>query len=107
MTGSSIYILILSFPLLYLAFLFSQKLGKIDIFPLVPIDLQAHVAAIAICSRSWSLLRGSWTIQAFWEMQSSTRTKSRLAAHPVSNKPGFAVHLPIATGATACVQVSL
>lgn len=71
------------------SFFISQKLRKIDIFPLVPIGLQAHVAAIAICSRSWSLLRGSWMIQAFWEMQSSSRTKSRLAACPVPNEPGW------------------
>lgn len=83
----SVYILILSFPLLYLAFLFSQKLRKMDIFPLVPIALQARVAAGATCSRSWSPLRGSWRIQAFWEMQARTRIKSRACA--VSNKPGW------------------
>ena len=83
------YSLILSFPLLYLAFLFSQKLRKTDIFRLVPIDLQARVAAVAVCSSSWPLPRGAWTIQAFWETRSSTRTKSRLAACPVSSKPGW------------------
>lgn len=84
LTYSSVYILILSFPLLYLASLFSQKLRKMDIFPLVPTPLQARVAAGAICSRSWSPLRGSWRIQAFWEMQARTRTKSRLVRFPTS-----------------------
>lgn len=91
-------------------FLFPEAKEEIDyIFPLLPIDLQAHVAAVAICSRSWSLLQGSWTIQAVWEMQSGTRTSSRLAACPVSSQPGwgFAAHLPVATGATARVQVGL
>lgn len=44
---------------------------------------------IAVCSRSWSLLQGSWPIQAFREMQSSLRTKSRIAAWPVSSEPGW------------------